>query len=45
MALNNVNSLFLGHKKIAELLIEKGANVNSVGYLGDSALTWAAQKG
>lgn len=34
-----------GHNKIAELLIQNGANVNIVGKSNNTALTWAAYKG
>lgn len=36
---------FLGYEKIAEFLIEKGADVNVLGSDGSSALTLAADKG
>lgn len=38
------HKFFLGFDKVAEILIQKGANVNSVGPLG-TALTLATKKG
>lgn len=36
---------FLGFEKVAELLMEKGANVNIVGLNMDTLLTLASRKG
>lgn len=41
----NVRILFLGYDKVAELLIQKGADVNIVGDYGSTALIWAAENG
>lgn len=38
-------SSFLGHDKVAELLIEKGADINVVVQDGMTVLHWAADKG
>lgn len=37
--------LFLGHEKIVQMLIKKGANVNSVNGDKNSALIFAADNG
>lgn len=44
-SLKKINFPILGHDKVAELLIQKGANVNLVGRSGNTALMYAAQKG
>lgn len=45
-ALNKITSpILLEHDKIAELLIQSGADVDVVGAYGGTALTWAATKG
>lgn len=36
---------FLEHIKVAELLIQKGADVNIIGEFDRTALIWAAKKG
>ena len=41
----NFFNLFLGFDKIVQLLIEKGANVNAVNKVENSALIYAATKG
>lgn len=41
----NCTFFFLGHDKIAELLIQNGANVTVVAQHGSAALIWAAIKG
>lgn len=42
---NNNAHPFLGFDQIAELLIQKGANINVVGSEGNTALIWAAKNG
>lgn len=41
----NLHILFLGFDKIAELLIQSGADVHIVGQNGNTALIWAIYKG
>lgn len=41
----NIVSICVGHDKVAELLIRKGADVNIVTDNGDTALIIAADKG
>lgn len=36
---------FSEQPKVAELLIQNGANLNAVGHDGRTALSWAAQMG
>lgn len=43
--MKKTTSSFLGFDKIAELLIQKGADVNVLGQFGRTALSWAATKG